>query len=135
MNKKAIRFIMVGLLIASITFIGACSSEETSQPAKEITMPKHEEAKEIPTAPALEKKSKIEETPIVESAPVMATEEKTAAIVEPAATEPQQTFGTVQDAGMENVPPAPEAESEVTVTEDAGEPEGAQIPRGGTSQP
>ena len=142
MDRKIIRYILAALLIAMISVIGACSSEETTQPAKESAAPQPQETMQTPAVPAVEKKARIEETPIVEETPMTkpsAQEAMDETVTEtPEQTEnaePVQSFGTVQEPGMQNAPPAPEAESQITETEGAVVHEGVQPPRGGAAQP
>jgi hypothetical protein len=142
MNRKIIKYILAALLIAMISLIGACSSEEPTQPAKESAAPQPQETTQTQAVPAVEKKARIEETPIVEETPMAepsAQEAMKEAVPEtPEQTEsaePVQSFGTVQEPGMENAPPAPEAESQITETDGAVVHKGVQPPRGGAAQP
>jgi len=123
MNKKIFRFILAALFIVSIFSIGACSSEETSQPAKKITLPKHEqETGSMPAGEPAEGKSTIEETPIVEPPAESAPQAEQA----PGSAEPEQSSGTAKESGMESVPPTPESESAVVEEPEIPEGSGAE---------
>jgi hypothetical protein len=136
MDRKNIRFILAAFLIGMFSVIGACSSEETTQPAKESAAPQPQDTMQTPAVPAIEKKARIQETPIVEETP-MAEPSAQGSVEEPMteSVEPVQSFGTVQEPGMGNAPPAPEPESQVTETEGMVVHEGVQPPRGGAAQP
>ncbi len=137
MKKNAVKFILAVLLIVLMGVVGACSSEEKSQSPQETAAPQVKDSQEAPAAAAVKEKPMIKETPIEK--PVLQEQAEEAATETFQASEsevPVQDFGTVQEEfEMEDVPPAPEVESQASVTEEASAPEPVQTPRGGAAQP